>query len=188
MVNTKTYGMRTRWWSDDLPVLQALGKSSLDKANTAHISAGYMVQDDGPANLISSLGTDGKHYPVLDLDVPHKYVMSSKPGHGHLFINRGMHWSELVQLLDTLANFSIIEHGFAESSKIKGMSQVRVPGVFKQQGDYQVLVQDLADKYARLDGNWIWFTSAENKQKYESEAKRTLAALYDIEDPSEDPE
>lgn len=39
------------------------------------------------ANVVSSNLPDGKHAPIVDLDFPHRYVPSTTPGHGHLYLD-----------------------------------------------------------------------------------------------------
>lgn len=86
--------------------------------------------DAHPANLISSLAEDGKHYPVLDLDLEARLVPSSTRGHFHLYLDGlALEWDVYVRLLDALADTGVIERGYAEASKARGQTLVRVPGV-----------------------------------------------------------
>lgn len=83
------------------------------------------------ANLVSSLGDDGLHYPVLDLDFGAYVVPSSTPGHFHLYLERAMPWDTYAGLLVALAEAGVIERGYADACLARGMTFVRMPGVSK---------------------------------------------------------
>ena len=70
---------------------------------------------DAP-DLVGSLGDDGLHYPVLDIDFPCHVRPSETPGHFHLFIDKGLEWEQYADLLEALAVAGIIEPGYANSS------------------------------------------------------------------------
>jgi len=84
------------------------------------------------ANLVSSLLENGKHAPVLDLDVHHKLVPSSTEGHGHLYIDVECEWDDYVNLLDAMSKCGILEESYVEFSKRRGASFVRKPGTYKE--------------------------------------------------------
>jgi hypothetical protein len=83
------------------------------------------------ANLVSSRLVTGKHAPALDLDIPHEYVPSSTPGHGHLYINVELPWWKYRVLLWALKLCGIIEKGFYNSSVKRKQSMLRLPGTKK---------------------------------------------------------
>ncbi len=86
------------------------------------------------ANAITSAvaGTAGRlHRPVLDLDVPHRYVPSTTPGHAHLLIDAPMAWTVYAQMLRALAVGGVIQRGFALSAGQRGYSAVALPGIAK---------------------------------------------------------
>lgn len=84
------------------------------------------------AQVVTSLNYDGLHEPVLDIDVPIAVVPSSTPGHCHLYLNvPPVTWDKYTVLLDALADCGIIEPGYADVSKRKGYTAVRVPWVGK---------------------------------------------------------
>lgn len=87
------------------------------------------------ANLISSLTGAGKHLPVLDLDFPHRYVPSTTPGHGHLYLDaeelpRWRWWA----LMAGLYLGKQIEMGFFAWSLRRGANFVRTEEVKKSEG------------------------------------------------------
>ena len=86
------------------------------------------------ANVISSLGTDGLHYPVLDLDIPAYLVPSSTPGHSHLYLNIEIDADTYFELLDVLSGAGILESGYVAASEARGYSSVRLPWVKKDEG------------------------------------------------------
>lgn len=88
--------------------------------------------DEHPANLVSSLATDGQHYPALDIDIPMKVVESSTPGHWHVYFPTvALTWGQYKDLLDALANAGILEQKYVDHSKIRGQTLLRPPGVDK---------------------------------------------------------
>ncbi len=91
--------------------------------------------DESRANLISSLCGDGSHMPVIDLDIPHRYVESSTPGHGHLYLDVPMSWESFEALLDALHDAGVIEAGFWRLSKLRKAAFVRRLGVRKVDAD-----------------------------------------------------
>jgi hypothetical protein len=84
-----------------------------------------------PANLVSSLCSDGKHRLVIDLDVPAHLEPSTTPGNHHLYIDVPMSWEDYRVLLHALKRAGIIETGYADVSVKQGQSFVRLPGVVK---------------------------------------------------------
>lgn len=92
----------------------------------------FQFVPESDANLITSATGKGDwHLPVLDLDIPHTYVPSSTEGHGHLYLDTPVKWSDYEKLLRTLARLGILEHGYVEASIAKGATMVRKPGVKK---------------------------------------------------------
>jgi hypothetical protein len=82
-------------------------------------------------NLVSSLTANGKQAPAIDLDIPHQYVPSSTPGHGHLYLDIEMPWWKYRMLLWVMLKCGIIERGFYNAAKIRKMTMLRPPGVKK---------------------------------------------------------
>lgn len=78
--------------------------------------------------------TAGKHRVLLDLDVPHIYVPSSEPGHGHLIIDVPQPWDKLQKLLQLLGEMGILQWGFVDATTSRGETWLRRPGVSKDQG------------------------------------------------------
>ena len=83
------------------------------------------------ATLATSLLPDGRHAPVLDLDIPHRLVSSSTPGHSHLFLDVPMSWRSYKKLLKALAKAGIIEPGYRDASLRRGHTAVQMPWVKK---------------------------------------------------------
>lgn len=106
-------------------------------------TAGRMTYDvkDGvrsPAGLEKALvissaveGSVVAHRPALDIDHPVRVVPSSTPGHHHLFIDVDMTWAQYSKLLDVLAEVGVIEQGYADVSKVREATYLRLPWVKK---------------------------------------------------------
>ena len=81
-------------------------------------------------------GGETYHYPVLDLDIPHALVPSTREGHSHLYIrpHEPVPWSVYVRLLEALGDAGILEPGYVRVSIERGATMVRAPWV-KKEGD-----------------------------------------------------
>lgn len=79
------------------------------------------------ANVVSSLLTNGKHAPAIDLDVPAHLVPSRTPGHHHLYIDAELTWNDYLRLLRVMSKVGLIEPGYTKSAEVKGHSLLRVP-------------------------------------------------------------
>lgn len=86
----------------------------------------------GEGNLISSMVAPDQHRPVLDLDMPHIYVPSSTPGHGHLYINNVV-LNDMAHyvLISTLVELGILGPGSRVQLDTHNMSMTRPPHVKK---------------------------------------------------------
>jgi len=83
------------------------------------------------ANLLSSLCKDGKHRPVIDIDVPVRYVPSTTPGHGHLYIDVPMDWPQMAKVLIALRDAGVVEEGYLNAALDRGATYVRPEWVKK---------------------------------------------------------
>lgn len=75
---------------------------------------------------------NGKHKPVLDIDMPVTLVPSTTPGHFHLYIDKELDWFAYAGLLTALAQCGIIEDGYLGASLQRGYSACRLPWVKKE--------------------------------------------------------
>lgn len=120
---------RTKWFAHDLSIKdEPLAKSLWDYR--LHQDRIVMPWGDG-ANLESSITTDGRQMPILDLDFPHRIVPSATPGHSHLYIDVPMSKPRWVLLMVALKIAGVIELGFFVWSIRRGGNFVRLPGVQK---------------------------------------------------------
>ena len=83
------------------------------------------------ANLISSETNVGTHKPVLDIDIPCRYVPSSTEGHGHLYIDSPLPWVAYEKLLTCLKDAGIIQVGYWKRSLERKATFVRPPWIKK---------------------------------------------------------
>jgi hypothetical protein len=58
-------------------------------------------------------------------------IPSSTPGHGHLYVDRAMHWSMYQKLLNELVDQNVLEPGYVGASEARGWTCVRLPWVRK---------------------------------------------------------
>lgn len=99
---------------------------------------------DPTANLVGSLASlqteeillmpgdlRAVHYPVLDIDIPHRYVPSSTEGHGHIYFDVPITWQLYKELLGVLRRCGIIEEGYCNAALSRGQTFVRLPHVKK---------------------------------------------------------
>ncbi|RZU30630.1 hypothetical protein [Blastococcus saxobsidens] len=83
------------------------------------------------ANVASSLLTNGRHAPAIDVDLPVHAVPSSTPGHSHLYIDAELTWDDYLRLLTVMAEVGLVEEGFLDSARKRGTTLLRLPGVTK---------------------------------------------------------
>lgn len=123
----------------------------LDKHGTSaggvHPEVRVPATKDG-ANLISSLCSDGKQRPLLDLDVPARYVPSTTPGHGHLYIDVACSWDKYAAMLLAMADAGVLEAGYVAAALDRGATFLRPEWVKKPAEPEEV---SPGDKLAGLD-------------------------------------
>jgi hypothetical protein len=83
------------------------------------------------ADVVISLLPDGRHAPVLDLDLPHRLVPSTTEGHSHLYLDVPMSWRQYKRLLKALAKAGVLEQGYVEASLYRRHTAARMPWVKK---------------------------------------------------------
>lgn len=85
------------------------------------------------ANVSTSIREDapGCHALLLDLDVPAWLVPSSTEGHSHLYVDVNIPDATYYALLDALADAGVIQRGYANSSKHRGGTALRLPWIKK---------------------------------------------------------
>ncbi len=94
-----------------------------------------LVDKLSDANCASSqLKDTDKHILLLDLDVPHVYVESSTPGHGHLYIDVPLNKADHMLVMYTLQYFGIIQPGYFNQLISKGHNALRLPWIKKNSG------------------------------------------------------
>ncbi len=93
----------------------------------------YEFVPEDQANVVTSKvkGSNNLHAPVLDIDIPHRLVPSSTPGHSHLYLDVVITKEKYFRLLKVLADCGIIEDGYFNCSEARGFTSVRKEGVVK---------------------------------------------------------
>ena len=85
------------------------------------------------ANVSTSIREDRDgHALLIDLDVPAYLVPSSTPGHSHLYVDVAIPQATYFRLLDLLAEAGVIQYGYANSSKHRGGTALRLPWIKKE--------------------------------------------------------
>jgi hypothetical protein len=86
------------------------------------------------ANISTSIREDDaeRHALLLDLDVPAWLIPSSTEGHSHLYVDVSIREDAYFQLLDALANAGVIQRGYADASKRRGGTALRLPWIKKE--------------------------------------------------------
>ncbi len=73
----------------------------------------------------------GYHMPVIDVDVPMRIVPSTQEGHGHLYIDKVLSFTEYLHLLEAMVDVGLVEYGYLQGVRARGASYVRLPWVKK---------------------------------------------------------
>ncbi len=107
-------------------------KESSSGKGTVAAAIEYTSDIDEADLIISRVSKDSiLHTIMLDLDVPAVLVPSTTPGHSHLYIDVPLTWGSYRTLLDALAACKVLEKGFAEASKKRGFTALRLPWIKK---------------------------------------------------------
>lgn len=87
---------------------------------------------DSTAQMASSLLTNGRHSPALDIDFPARLEPSSSPGHFHLYLD-GIEMDDTTygDLLKALHKAGVIQTGILKRWHASGMTLLRLPHVRK---------------------------------------------------------
>lgn len=118
-------------------VLDALAHTGVRKRYDVNLGTDYgshsVVRETPDGNLVSSESTQpGEHLPVIDLDIPHRLVPSSTPGHSHLYIDKPVTWEQYKHLLEALLECGIIGQGWFNQAMLDGKTWVRAPDWTKE--------------------------------------------------------
>jgi len=104
------------------------------------------VAEVGEADIIASQITGSpKHTIMIDLDVPARLVPSSTPGHTHLYIDTPTSWDAFCVLLDALVIAGVLEEGYANASKARGYTALRLPWIKKEASPAEVCRVEYAE-------------------------------------------
>lgn len=103
-----------------------------DSAETKHPDPEYFPADHDTATLVTSLLPNGRHMPVIDIDVTSMLLPSSTEGHYHLYINREMTWKQFLKMLKAMTDAGVVQEGYYQHTRRRGRAFVRYPGVTKQ--------------------------------------------------------
>lgn len=127
-------GLDRSWMQNDfLDAFSDSEKVTIDLAKRRARKGNLRFVDPGQGNLISSMVAPDKHRPVIDLDMPHVYVPSTTPGHGHLYINNVvLDDMQHYLLIQTLVQLGIIGQGSRVQLDAHGLSLTRPPHVKKK--------------------------------------------------------
>ena len=133
---------RQRYQLDNLDSTPVASDASYETIKQSRADGKYRPDENG--NLISSvLDTYDfdeknpnlrKHWPVIDLDLPHLYVPSRTPGHGHLYLmpDRPLLHGEYENLLVALRDARIIGTGNWFQFVQDGSTTARLPSDFAE--------------------------------------------------------
>jgi len=130
---------RQRYQLDNLDSTPVASDASYDTIRKSREGGKYRPDDEG--NLISSVldapydeknPSASRHWPVIDLDLPHAYVPSKTPGHGHLYLMPSIPLThkEYRELLTALRDARIIGAGNMHQFNISGSTAARLPRYF----------------------------------------------------------
>lgn len=102
-----------------------------------------MAVHPNDANLISSLGHDGKHKIMLDLDQNHWYTESSNVGHGHLVIDTSLEPWQMKEIIEVLVKHGVLQQGIEKQWDDRGCLTLRMPGMKKTNEEDNMSFEEL---------------------------------------------
>lgn len=105
----------------------------------------------GEANVSTSIREDADdcHALLLDLDLPAWLVPSSTEGHSHLYVDAKIPTPKYFDLLDALAAAGVIQQGYANASKHRGGTALRLPWIKKPENSNAKATATVADLAAK---------------------------------------
>lgn len=112
----------------------------LQSSHIAESDGEIKITNDVPvqkANLICSDLPNGKHKPMLDIDIPAALVPSSTPGHGHLYLDKELTWEQYERLLTVLWECGIIQEGVHANAVKRKYTGLRLPWHSKSTEEYE---------------------------------------------------
>jgi len=88
------------------------------------------------ANVMCSDLDDGSgsHYLTLDLDMPVEKLESSS-GNTHLIIKHRLRFDDIMEILNVLKKYGLVQEKWVESTEKHGFSTLRMPGIDKRNRD-----------------------------------------------------
>lgn len=92
------------------------------------------IGEEAEGNLVSSKTDKGTHMPVLDLDIPHRLIPSSTPGHSHLYLDVEMSAAQYQDLVELLVEVGVMGRGNLIQFEVRGETFARKPHVHKYAG------------------------------------------------------
>lgn len=98
---------------------------------TGYFEVPRLPADHENATAVTSELPDGRHMPVIDIDLECMLVPSTETGHFHLYINKAMEWEKFVAMLEAMQEAGVIGPGYLRYTKKRGFATVRYPGVTK---------------------------------------------------------
>lgn len=117
---------RQRWQNDILEDIE--GESGdVTKERVERTNKAGKLRPDRNGNLITSRLDNGKHMPVIDLDIDHFYIPSRTQGHGHLYLNVEVEEELYLKLLKVLLECKIIGEGNLNQMLVAGHTSTRLP-------------------------------------------------------------
>ena len=109
-------------------------RESMSEDEYEEAGDGIEVSELNEATVIcSDTRMNGWHKPVIDFDLPIEVIPSSTEGHGHLYIDKRLSWSDYVKLLEVLVEVGLVEEGYLNASVARGYTAVRLPWIMKGQ-------------------------------------------------------
>lgn len=131
----------TNWGADSSEMASGEDRQAVEQLGEAQVVSSHIIgtpkRQDDPSPLESIFSTLGdfhrRHQIVLDVDHPAWLVPSSTPGHHHLYVEipDGVPEPDYFEFLDAAAKIGLIEPGYANVSKQRGHTDVRLPWVTK---------------------------------------------------------
>lgn len=122
---------RIRYQNDVLDT-EDYGSGEVTKARVEYQNKRGNLREDRNGNLITSRLPNGKHLPIIDLDLDHFYIPSRTYGHAHLYLNVEVEHDAYVNLMQALAECKVVGEGNLNQLLVAGHSSARLPMDFNK--------------------------------------------------------
>lgn len=143
-----TWHTEVRWdvpdYVDDVAHAVDDRRATEDEGVMEAVSSAFRTSLDRPA-------AERRHALLIDIDCPAWLIPSSTGGHGHLYVDLDIPDEALWRFLDAAAEIGLVEEGYVNACRERGMTSLRAPWIVKGEEPSTLRRQAELDEQMRAD-------------------------------------